>query len=214
MKFIRAIAAAGLFVLLLPLVPASAAPTTRAVTIPGNYFSPQTIHIHVGDTVRWTNESGTNHTVTSNSDSAESFNSSTNCKSALLFNDCIKRGRSYAHTFQSRGVFVYRCQIHGADAAYPDCGMCGRVVVVKKSSPTIQPTTPGTSPTSTASGSPSGSPSGSLSPTPGGVSPDSSPGAAGPGESSHAAPTIAFAALGVALLGGAGFVVYRTMIRR
>lgn len=212
MRFTRVTVAAALFVLLLPVAPASAA--TRSVNIPGNYFSPPTIKVHVGDTVRWSNNSGENHTVTSNSDSDESFNSSTNCKGAILFNDCVKPGRAYSHTFGERGTFTYHCQIHGSDVAFPNCGMCGRVIVVKKSSPTISPTSPGPTPTGTPT-TVSPSPSSSRSPSaPGRVSPDSSAKASGPGDGSSNTSTIALAAVGVALLAGSGFFVYRTMIRR
>jgi plastocyanin len=213
MRFTRVIVAAGLFMMLLPPAPASAA--TRTVDIPGNYFSPPTIRVHVGDTVRWFNDTSNNHTVTSNSDSDESFNSSTNCPGSIIFgNDCIKRGGSYSHTFDTRGTFTYHCKIHGSNVSFPNCGMCGRVVVVRKSSPTVTPTSPGPTPTGTATtASPSPSNSGSVSPTPGGVSPDSSPKASGQGGSSSTA-TIALAAVGVALLAGSGLLVYRTMIRR
>ncbi|TMK20724.1 MAG: hypothetical protein E6G68_04315 [Actinobacteria bacterium] len=200
MRFVRLAVAVSVLFLVVP--PVSAAPVTRAVTIPGNYYSPQTIRIHVGDTVRWTNESSKNHTVTSNSDSAESFNSSANCQGAILFNDCIHRGRSFSHTFQTRGVFVYHCQLDGADAPFPDCGMCGRVIVVRKSSPTVAPSTP-------PSSSPTGSPSGSVSPSPFGSgtgSPGGSPSsgsstlAGGKGSSNGSSTTIAIAAVGIALL--------------
>jgi plastocyanin len=212
MRFTRVIAAAGLFMMLLPPAPASAA--TRTVNIPGRYFSPPTIKVRVGDTVRWSNNSDENHTVTSNSDSDESFNSSTNCEGAILFNDCVKPGRSFSHTFDARGTFTYYCQRHGSDVKFPNCSMCGRVLVVSKSSSTVAPRSPGPTPTGTpTTASPSPSNSGSVSPTPGGVSPDSSPKASGPGGSSNAA-TIAIAALGVVLLAGSGFLVYRTMIRR
>jgi len=199
--------------MLLPPAPASAA--TRSVDIPGYYYSPATIRIHVGDTVRWFNDSDDRHTVTSSSSSAESFNSSTNCRrnGGLLGNDCIKPGRSYSHTFDQLGTFTYYCKRHGRDAPFPNCNMCGRVAVVKQSSSTVQPTTAEPTPTgtpTTASPSPSASPSATGS---GAISPDSSPNAAGPGTSSDT-PVLAIAAAGVALLAVSGFLVYRTMIRR
>src|SRR5262245_35702246 len=135
MRIARIVAAAGLFVMLLPPAPTSAA--TRTVEIPGNSYSPPTIHIHVGDTVRWFNDSGTSHSVTSNSDSPESFDSSpSNCPPSLLFDGCMKNGRSFAHTFHELGTFTYHCKRHGNDLRYPNCRMCGRVMVLRRSSPT------------------------------------------------------------------------------
>jgi len=180
--------------------------------MPARYFSPSTIKIHVGDTVQWTNTSQEGHSVNSRASSAESFNSSTNCRSgALLFNDCIRPQQSFSHTFQSRGVFVYYCQRHGVDAPFPNCRMCGRVIVVRRSSPTVAPSA---SVTPSGSGSPSVSPSPTGSTTSSGTPlPGSSTLAAGP-SGSKGLPTVAIAAIGVALLAGTGVIVYRTMIRR
>lgn len=208
MKYARVIAATvGLFSVL-PLMPASAA--TRNVTIPDRFYQPQRITITVGDTVRWTNASDERHTVTANSDSNEAFNSSRNCRGALLFDDCIKPGGSFSHTFETRGTFTYYCQLHGSDRSFPNCGMCARVTVVQLKAGTTQPTTPVTSPP-TAPASISPSPSvGSPTPT---VSP-SSPAARRPdGGDDQGLPPLAIAGAGVLLLGVSGFLVYRTMIR-
>jgi plastocyanin len=210
MRTTRILAAAGLFVALAPF-PASSTVATETVTIPGNYFSPQTARVYVGDRVVWFNDTSRNHTVISSSDSSESFRSNGNC-GILAGNDCLRPGRSFAHTFDERGTFTYYCRIHGSDATYPNCGMCGRVVVVtRKAQPTTPPTSPGTSasPTATASASPSGT--ASVFPTGTASTP---PGANDPGDDDSTTSTLALAAVGVALLGGAGFVVYRTMIRR
>jgi plastocyanin len=211
MKLLRVVIATGFLVALAPPVPAQAA--THTVTIPDRSYSPERVSILIGDTVRWVNDTNQRHSVTATSDSAargESFDSSPSCDNGILFNRCLRPGASYSHTFTTRGTFTYYCRIHGTDAPFPDCGMCGRVTVVRKSSPTIAPTTPGASPTSSVS------PSGSASPS---ASPDSTPSA---GTSDLAAPkghastswTLAIAALGVVLLGATGVAVYRTMIRR
>ena len=209
MRFVRI---AGVVVVALMIAPpVSAAPATRAVSIPGFYFSPQTIRIHLGDTVRWTNTSKKNHSVQSNSDSPESFRSSSQCPGGLFFNDCIRPGESYEFTFNKLGVHTYRDPNHGADRPFPDCGMCGRVIVVRKSSPTSSPSA-GASPTGSGSPSVSPSPTGSNVSS-GSPSPGSSTLAAGP-SASKKTPTLAIAAVGIALLAGTGAVVYRTMIRR
>ena len=211
MKLWRVVVAAGLFVAFVPPAPAGAA--TRSVSIPNRSFSPQTISIAVGDTVRWTNNSGDQHTVTATSESTslgESFDSSPNCGS-LLFSDCLRPGRSFSHTFTTHGTFTYYCRRHGSDAAFGSCGMCGQVVVVRKPSSTNPPTTPA-SPRSTASASasPSVSPSVSSSASPSGTA---LAGPGGQGGSSGTGRTIAIAGFGVALLGASGYAVYRTMIR-
>ena len=193
--------------------PALSSTTTETVTIPGNYFSPQTARIYVGDTVRWFNDTANNHTVISSSDSAEAFRSNASC-GLLGPSDCVRPGRSFAHTFSTRGTFTYYCRIHGSNAKYPNCGMCGRVVVVRrKASPSTPATSsPGSSGSPTTSVSPSASGTSKVIPT--GTDP-TSPGATPPGSDGGGnTNTWALAAVGVALLSGAGFFVYRTMIRR
>lgn len=208
MKYARAIAAAAVLFAVLPLVPASAG--THRVTIPGRFFQPQSIRVTVGDMVRWTNTSDERHTVTSGSDSNEPFNSSRNCPGALLFNDCIRPGGSFSHTFETRGTFTYYCQLHGSDRSFPNCGMCGRVTVVRTQSGTVAPTAAGTPPPSTPA---------SVSPSPSVTSPaptvsSSRPSAAEPDRGSdEGLPILPIAGAGVLLLGVSGFLVYRTMIR-
>jgi len=73
------------------------APGVRTV-----YFTPTTLHIHAGDTVKWINKDSVSHTVTS-----MAFNS------GLLWPVGSTEGPSvYKHTFTFPGVFVYFCQIH------------------------------------------------------------------------------------------------------
>jgi plastocyanin len=213
MKLWRVVVAAGLFAALVPPVPAVA--STRTVTIPDHTYSPERVSIVIGDTVRWVNSSNDSHSVTATSDSSsrgESFDSNPDCDNGLIFNRCMRPGASFTHTFTTRGTFTYYCRRHGRDSAFPDCGMCGRVTVVRKSSPTIAPTTPGPG-GSTTPGSVSPSSSPSLSPS--GSSTSASPGLAAPGpDDSGGSSILAIAALGVALLGATGYFIYRTMIRR
>jgi plastocyanin len=214
MKLWRFVVAAGLFVALLPPIPAGAA--TRTVTIPDHSYSPERISIHIGGTVRWVNGSSDRHSVTATSDSrsrGESFDSNPNCDNGLLFSRCMRPGESFTHTFTTRGTFTYYCRRHGRDASYPDCGMCGRVTVVRDSSPTIVPTTPGSG-GSTTPGSPSPSDSASPSVSPGSSTSTGSEVAAPGRDDSGGTSILAIAALGVALLGASGYFVYRTMIRR
>jgi plastocyanin len=210
MKLARIITATAFVALL--AVPATSPASTRGVDIPNRYFQPQSVTVYVGATVRWTNTSRERHTVTARSSSADQFTSSNNCPGGIFSNDCIGPGASYAHTFERRGTFTYYCRRHGVDAPYPNCGMCGRVRVVLRSSATIAPTTPDSaSPSSTAS---SPSPSPSISGTKVGSPSASTVLAAPPGEEDNTSALIAIAAVAVVFLGGTGFVIYRTMIRR
>jgi plastocyanin len=66
------------------------------------YFTPTSLHIHAGDTVRWINKDAVSHTVT-----AVAFNS------GLIWpNGSIYGQSTYAHTFNIPGIYVYFCEIH------------------------------------------------------------------------------------------------------
>ena len=209
MRSARIFAALGCVVILLVPLPSSAA--TKAVDIPGRYFTPQRVSILVGNTVRWTNSSNERHSVTSMDASEDRFTSSDQCPGRGLFgrNDCLEPGATYQHTFSRAGTYDYFCKIHGNQGSYPNCGMCGRVTV-RKQSATIAPTTPGSPSPSSSASSPSPSPTitGSASTSPTRTL------AAGPDDENSTSTLVAIAALAVALLGGTGIVVYRTMIRR
>lgn len=73
--------------------------------IPGyrnTYFSPTSLHIYTGDTVRWINKDTVSHTVT-----AIAFNS------GLIWPTGSAEGPStYSHTFNIPGIYVYFCEIH------------------------------------------------------------------------------------------------------
>ena len=196
----------------LALTPARA--VTRVVEVRSNAYDPAFITIRQDDTVRWVVSNGS-HTVTASSDTrdrGEIFDSSDNCRGAIVFGDCLRSGDTYTHTFTHRGTFTYFCERHGSDAVYPNCGMCARVRVLAPTATTSPSPTatgsvsPTTSPTGTASPTTTGSPTGSL-------SPGSSPRASGPGDDG-AAPVVAIAAVAVGVLGLSGFFVWRSMIRR
>jgi plastocyanin len=210
MKFARIVTATACAFALLP--PHASFAATRAVDIPGRYFAPQRVTVTVGSAVRWTNSSSNRHSVTAMASSSDRFTSSDNCPGGILgFNDCLAPGATYQHTFSRTGTFDYFCKIHGNEGSYPDCGMCGRVTVKRKGGG-IVPTTPGSSSPTSSATSPSPSPSISetsvTSPTGTNVA------AAAPDEGTSTSTLLAIAALAVALLGGTGIVVYRTMIRR
>ncbi len=82
--------------------------TTVSLDISGMSFSPSTITVKVGTTVRWTNNDNSTHTVTS--DNGTTFNSGN-----------IAYGASYAFTPTITGNFPYHCNIHA--------GMTGTLIV-------------------------------------------------------------------------------------
>ena len=66
------------------------------------YYTPTSLHIHAGDTVRWINKDTVSHTVT-----AVAFNS------GLIWPSGFNEGPSmYRHTFDIPGIYVYFCEIH------------------------------------------------------------------------------------------------------
>ena len=100
---------AGLIALLLALVVGSLSamacgsskrsittPATVSVTIKDFEFTPATVTIKVGDTVIWTNDGPSTHTVTADDGSFASGN---------LWND------TFSHTFETAGTFTYHCSI-------------------------------------------------------------------------------------------------------
>ncbi|OPY30836.1 MAG: Halocyanin precursor [Methanocella sp. PtaU1.Bin125] len=79
--------------------------STAQVTIINFAFDPGTVTIARGDTVSWTNQDSTVHTVKFGSDESSAF----------------RKGQSYSRTFNDAGTFDYVCGIHP--------GMKGKVIV-------------------------------------------------------------------------------------
>ncbi|WP_404379530.1 plastocyanin/azurin family copper-binding protein [Caenispirillum salinarum] len=104
-------------------VPAVAAETVVEMTNRLNY-TPETVAVSAGDTVRWNNTSDLVHTVTADPakasdpahvrlpDGAEPFDSGS-----------VQAGGSYSHTFTVPGEYTYFCIPHEA------AGMIGSIVV-------------------------------------------------------------------------------------
>jgi len=77
-------------------------------TIEGFAFNPGVLKVHKGTTVKWTNNDGASHTVTSDSGAFESGS--------------LKYGGSFSFTFNDIGSFAYHCKFHS--------GMTATVIVV------------------------------------------------------------------------------------
>ncbi len=105
------------------------APATIAVghdvAIASFAFSPNSITIAPGDTVTWTNNDGTTHTVTGNNGSWGSAN--------------LANGQTFTHQFNETGDFAYHCSIHTS--------MTGVVHVASDGGTPQQPHSPGLSST-------------------------------------------------------------------
>src|SRR5207244_1545975 len=138
MRIVQVVGATAVLVLAVPMVSSQAA-VNRSVSIRSNYFFPAKIFIHIGDSVTWANDSRAPHTVTSNSGSSESFSSGESCGLLSGYSDCVRPGSNFAHTFDRPGVYDYHCRIHGYDASYPNCRMCGEIVVRKRTTPSPSP---------------------------------------------------------------------------
>ena len=111
----------------------STAPASASVSIPAHSFSPASVTIAVGGTVRWTNGDRDSHTVTADNGSFDS--------------GILAPGGTFSHTFPTAGTFAYHCEIH------PD--MRGTVTVTGAGSAT-RPTAAAAAPTTgTARSTPS-----------------------------------------------------------
>lgn len=84
-------------------------PMTHNATIQNFAFSPSSITVKKGDTVTWTNNDSTDHTVTGNNGGPASAT--------------IGAGGTYSFKFDSVGTFPYHCSIHSS--------MTGTVIVTE-----------------------------------------------------------------------------------
>lgn len=85
----------------------TAAGAQVAVSIANFAYDPTPLTVNVGDTVTWTNNDSTAHTVTSSDGSIQS--------------GTLQPGQSFSFTFTTAGTFDYHCEFHA--------NMSGQVVV-------------------------------------------------------------------------------------
>ena len=81
---------------------------TGVIGMSGMYFSPSSVTVKVGQTVKWTNNDNLTHTVTS--DDGTTFSSGN-----------VAAGASFSFTPNAAGSFSYHCNFHS--------GMTGTVTV-------------------------------------------------------------------------------------
>jgi plastocyanin len=75
----------------------SSTATAKTVTIKNFAFSPRTVTIRHGASIRWINRDTTTHTTTSNTH---------------LWSKTLIPGKSFTFTFGRRGSYHYHCSIH------------------------------------------------------------------------------------------------------
>jgi plastocyanin len=85
--------------LILPFAPAARAATTNA-SIVDFAFQDKTVNVQLGDTVIWTNNGGSPHTVTSDGGSGP------------LDSPTLNNGDTYQWTFIAEGTYNYHCTFH------------------------------------------------------------------------------------------------------
>ncbi len=96
-RLLRFTVATAVLVAALALAPMTSAANT-GVDIAGFAFAPQTVTVHVGDTVTWSNSDARSHTATADDGS---FDTGT-----------IANGTSKSVLFSTAGTFGYHCKIH------------------------------------------------------------------------------------------------------
>jgi len=93
-----------------------------------NFFSPKTLTVTTGTTVRWKNNGTITHTVTARDGS---WDSSPACPTTSA---CWTPGSTFSHTFNSAGSFQYYCKLHGTPQG------SGHAGVVQVLPPGLEPT--------------------------------------------------------------------------
>ena len=73
-------------------------PGTNEVWIQGMAFSPATITVTAGTTIKWTNKDGVSHTVTSND--------------GIFDSGSLSDGSTFSYQFNTTGTFPYYCAFH------------------------------------------------------------------------------------------------------
>lgn len=104
-----------LTVVTLLLTNIATAQTLVDVTVSSNTFTPSSITINAGDTVRWTNTGG-NHNVNGTT--------ATFASNPESFGNDVDTGWVYVYVFTAPGTYNYQCDVH------VDFGMVGDITVL------------------------------------------------------------------------------------
>src|SRR5262245_19621219 len=120
----------AVIVQVLAFYPTVGSAATVTVTVANNCFcfSPASVTIHPGDTVRWT-WSSSGHSSTSGTPGHPN---------GLWDSGILSQGAMFTHTFNTFGSFPYYCTPHGAC-----CGMVGTVTVISATPTPTPPPMPG-----------------------------------------------------------------------
>lgn len=86
-------------------------------------YSPDSVNIWSGDTVKWINDDTQFHTVTSGAGPSDSMKGNEFDSGLSGPNALTRNGKTFSHTFTESGEFPYYCQLHPT--------MVGKVVVSK-----------------------------------------------------------------------------------
>ena len=116
----RGTSLAGLVAVASFLLPTPAWAET-AVALQGSRYEPPQVNVAAGETVVWTNNDTTRHSVTADDGS---FDSHPACGS--LGGACMLKGETFKTTFSKPGTVAYYCRVHGGPGGK---GMSGSVVV-------------------------------------------------------------------------------------
>ena len=97
--------------------PAGRPPTRETKTVKGivSHWSPTTVRISTGDTIRWKAVSGS-HTVTAYGGN-------------WTFDHSLSQGSTQHRRFTHAGTYRFRCTFHSSLVNGVCSGMCGKVVV-------------------------------------------------------------------------------------
>jgi len=96
----------------------------EAVRIVDNAFDPSTVEATLGETIAWTHDGATDHTVTADDGSFDS--------------ELLGAGQRYEMRPRAAGRIAYHCQIHGGPGGE---GMSGTIVVAAATVPRRLPGT-------------------------------------------------------------------------
>lgn len=101
-------------------------PADASVDVDAEGFAPVRVSVDPGDRVSWENRDATAHDVTPDTEVGGS-------EDWEFEGDTVEPGGRLDHVFEERGLYAYRCTIHGREA------MCGAVVVGDVSVDTVLP---------------------------------------------------------------------------